>query len=216
MKRLTFVGVFLINIAFAVIMLWRASKNYDVVLALVLNDFHYVETGVSRTMKKGFWSWCWMFMVTTFDYCLLGFLWPKIREFVTGHLWFRLRYGFQKTEIVIRALTGKELEKMLASSPMKFQQASQATNRDSMLENTGFNTSRPPWELCYAASMDAYRLADDGVFDSKNWELSVWHKDGDDQWTVSEIWRHQDPLLCAMAIEIMKACLFPLTFEDPR
>ena len=59
-------------------------------------------------------------------------------------------------------------------------------------------------------------LADEGVFDLKNWELSVWQKDRYHQWTVREIWRHQDPFLCAKAIEIMKACLLPLIVEDRR
>jgi hypothetical protein len=204
--------------AFAVTILWRAGKNYNVVLALLLNNFHYVETGFS--MRKGFWSWCWTFTVAAFDYFLLGALWPKIREFITGHLWFRLRYGFRKTEIVFRVPTGKEFEQMLALPTAKFQQAIQmsllkATNRQFMLGNTGLNTSIGPWELCYAASMDAYRLADDGVFDPKNWELSVWQKDECHQWMVWETWRHQDPSLCAMALEIMKARLLLLTFEDP-
>ena len=209
------------NTAFAVLMLWRASKNYNVVLALVLNDFHYVGTGVSRTMGRGFWSWCWTFMVAAFDYRLVGTLWPKIREFITGHLYFRLRYGFRETEIVFRAPMGKEFDEMLALPMTKFQKAFQmslleATNRQFILENTGFNTRRPPWELCYAASMDAYRLADDGLFDLKNWELTVWQKDVYNRWTAWETWRHQDPFLCTMALEIMKACLLPLTFEDPR
>ena len=220
-KSLVFVVVLLMNTAFAVLMLWRASKNYNVVLALVLNDFHYVGTGVSRSMRKGFWSWCWTLMVAAFDYRLLGTLWPKIREFITGHLYFRLRYGFRETEIVFRAPAGKEFDEMLALPTMKFQQAFQmslleATNREFILQNTGFNTRRPPWELCYAASMDAYRLADDGLFDLKNWELSVWQKDGYHQWIVWETWRHQDPSLCMMAIEIMKACLLPLSYEDPH
>ena len=160
-------------------------------------------------------------MVTTFDYCLLGFLWPRIREFTTGHLWFRLCYGFQKTEIIIHAPTAKELEKLLFLPPVNIKQAQatncDATNCDFILENIGLNTRRQPWELCYAApSMDAHRLADDGSFDLKNWELSVWQKDGYHQWKVWEIWRHQNPVVCAMAVELMKACLFPPTFEDPR
>ena len=160
-------------------------------------------------------------MVAAFDYHLLGTLWVQVRNFVTGHLWFRIRYGFRETEVVFRAPTGKEFDEMMALPPMKFQQVFQmslqeAANPEFILGNTGFNTRLPPWELCYAASMDAYRLADDGLFDLKNWELSMWSKDGYHSWTVLETWRHQDPFLCAMAIEIMKACLLPLTFEDPR
>lgn len=197
------------NAAFAVLVLWRASKNYNVVLALVLNDFHYVEAGVLRTTRKGFWSWCWTFMVAAFDYRLLGTLWPKIREFVTGHLYFRIRCGFRKTEIVFRAPTGKEFDEMLTLPMIKFQKAFQmslldATNRQFILENTGFNTRCAPWELCYAASMAAYRLADDGLFDMKNWELTVWQKDVYNRWTAWETWRHQDPFLSAMALEILK------------
>jgi len=160
-------------------------------------------------------------MVAAFDYRLLGFLWSRIRHFITsGHLWFRIRYGFRETEVVFRVPTGKEFDEMLALPTVEFQKAFQmsllqATDRQFILENTGFNTSLPPWELCYAASMDAYRLAGDGVFDLKNWELSVWQKDGYHQWTVLETWRHQDPFLCAMAMEIMKVCLLPSTFEDP-
>lgn len=97
---------------------------------------------------------------------------------------------------------------MLVLSTVKFQQALQmsvlqATNGQFVWGRTGFSTGHPHWELCYAASIDAHRLADEGVFDWKNWELSLWLKDRD-QWTVREIWRHQDPLLCAKAIEIMK------------
>jgi hypothetical protein len=174
------------NIAYAVITLWRASKDCNVVLALVLNDFHYVEAGLSRMMKRGFWSWCWMFIVATFDYYLLGTLWAQVREFITGHLWFRLRYGFRETEVVFRAPMGKKFKEMVALPTMKFQEAFQmslleATNRQLILDHTGFCTRHPPWELCYAASMDAYRLADDGVFNSNNWELSVWQKDGHHQ-----------------------------------
>ena len=200
MKRTVFVVVLLAIIALVAIMLWRASKNYNIVLALVLNDFHYVETGVSRTMRKGFWSWCWTFMVAAFDYLLLDTLWPKIRKFITGHLYFRLHYGFRKTEVVFRAPTGKEFEKMEALPEEKFQQALetsllQATSRQFILGRTGFTTYYPPWELCYAASMNAYRLADDGLFDSKNWELIIWQKDVYNRWTVWETWIHQDSFL---------------------
>ena len=92
----------------------------------------------------------------------------------------------------------------------------QATNGHFAWGRSGFSTGHPDWELCYAASIDARRLADDEVFNWKNWELSVWQKDRYHRWTVREIWRHQDPFLCAKAIEIMKACLHPLIFEDPR
>jgi hypothetical protein len=162
-----------------------------------------------------------MLMVAALDYRLLRKLPAVVHEFISGLLWFRLRYGFRETEVVFRAPTGKEFEKMLALPPVKFQQALQtsvlqATNRQFILGRTGFSTRHPPWELCYAASMDAYRLADDGLFDWKNWELSVWLKDRYHQWTVREVWRHQDPFLCAKAIEIMKACLLLLAFEHPR
>ena len=89
---------------------------YIFVLALVLNVFLYVETEVSRTVKKGFWSWCWMFMVAAFDYRLLGTLPAVVHKFITGHLWFRLRYGFQKTEVVFhapRARSSKECWRFL-------------------------------------------------------------------------------------------------------
>ena len=217
---MVFVLILLVNIAIVAVMLWRANRNYNVVLALVLNGFHYVKTGVLRTAKKGFWSWCWMFMVAALDYRLLRTLPTVVYNFIIGLLWFRLCCGFQVTEVVFRAPTGKEFKKMLALPTVKFQQALQmsvlqATNRQFLLGRTGFSTGHPPWELCYAASIDAHRLADEGVFDWKNWELSLWLKDRH-QWTVREIWRHQDPFLCAKAIEIMKACLLPSTFGNPR
>ncbi|KIK02474.1 hypothetical protein K443DRAFT_6111 [Laccaria amethystina LaAM-08-1] len=180
-KKITvFVLVLLANIAFVAIILWRASKNYNVVLALVLNGFHYVETGVSRTVKRGFWSWCWMLMVAALDYRLLRKLPAVVHEFISGLLWFRLRYGFRETEVVFRAPTGKEFENAGASP-------GEVSAGFANVCTSGHKPTRhPPWELCYAASMDAYRLADDGLFDWKNWELSVWLKDRYHQWTVRE------------------------------
>ena len=142
------------------------------------------------------------------DYHLLGILWSKIREFITGHLLLRLRYGFRETEIVFRTPTSKEFDEMLVLHMMKAFRMSlpEATNRHFIWENTGSNI-HPPRGLCYAASIHADRLADDGLFDWRNWELSVWQKDGYGRWTVWETWRHQDPFLCAQAIEIMKVCL---------
>ena len=71
LKRTLFVLVLLANIALVAVVLWQASMIYNFVLALVLNGFLHVETEVTRTVKKGFWSWCWMFMVAGFDYRLL-------------------------------------------------------------------------------------------------------------------------------------------------
>ena len=84
--------------------------------------------------------------------------------------------------VVFHAPTGKEFERMLALPTVKFQQALemsvlQATNGHFVWGRSGFSTSHPHWELCYAASIDAHCLADDGVFNWKNWELSVWQKD---------------------------------------
>ena len=161
-------------------------------------------------------------MVAAFDYRLLRTLPALVHKFITDHLWFRLRYGFQKTQVVFHAPTGKDFERMLALPTVKFQQALQmsvlqATNGWQFVwGRTGFSTGHPHWELCYATSIDAHRLVDDGVFNWKNWESSVWQKDRYHRWTVREMWRHQDPFLCAKAIEIMKACLHPLIFEDPR
>jgi len=199
----------------AAFIFWRASKNYDVVLALVLNDFYYVETAVSRKLKNGFWSWCWRFIVASFDYYMLSILWPLLRTFVTTHLWLRLRHGFRQTEVVFRAPTGREYDNMIALPPAQFQEAWQAsllhaTSRVFLLGNTGFNTRSPPWNLCYTASTDAYHLANSGQFDLNNWELSVWQKNEYQQWTVWEAWRHQDPTLSAKALVLIKVCLFSL------
>ena len=157
-------------------------------------------------------------MVAAFDCHLFRILPAVVYKFIIDHLFC---HGFQVTEVVFRAPTGKEFKKMLALPTVKFQQALQVsvlqvTNRQFLLGRTGFSTGHPPWELCYAAPIDAHRLADEGVFDwTQNRELSLWLKDRH-QWAVREIWRHQDPFLCAKAIEIMKECLPPSTFEDPR
>jgi hypothetical protein len=195
--------------AVSAFMIWRASKNYHVVLALVLDDFYYVETASSKRIQNGFWSWCWMFMVASIDYYLLSVLWPLIREFITGHLWLRLRYGFRETEVIFRTSTGREYDSMMALPPHQFEQAwqtslLQATSPQFLTTNTGFNTHSPPWNLCYTASTDAYRLANSYQFDLKNWELSVWEKDRHQQWTVLEVWKHQDPTLCVKALTLIK------------
>jgi hypothetical protein len=150
--------------AVSAFMIWRASKNYHVVLALVLNDFYYVETASSKRIQNGFWSWCWMFMVASIDYYLLSILWPPVRECITGHLWLHLRYGFRETEVIFRTPTGREYDSMMALPPHQFQEAwqtslLQATSPQFLTADTGFNTRSPPWNLCYTASTDAYRLA---------------------------------------------------------
>ena len=207
--RIVFMVPLFMYIAVSAFMIWRASKNYHVVLALVLNDFYYVETASSKRIQNGFWSWCWMFMVASIDYYLLSILWPLVRGFLTGHLWLRLRYGFRETEVVFRTPTGGEYVSMMALPPNQFQQAwqtslLQATNRQFLTENAGFNTRSPPWHLCYTASTDAYRLANSCQFDLKNWELSVWEKDRHQQWTVMEVWKHQDSTLCVKALSLIK------------
>ena len=199
----------------AAFMFWRASKNYDIVLALVLNDFYHVETAVSGRLKNGFWSWFWRFIVASFDYYMLSIFWPLLRTFVTTHLWLRLRHGFRQTEVVFRAPTGREYDNMIALPPAQFQEVLQAsmlhaTRRSFLLANTGFNTYSPPWNLCYTASADAYRLANSGQFDLNNWELGVWQKNEYQQWTVWEAWKRQDPTLGAKALVIIKVCLFSL------
>ena len=203
----------------AAYMYWRATRNYDVVLALLLNDFYYVETAASRKLKNGFWSWCWRFMVASFDYYMLSVLWPLLCTFVTSHLWLRLCYGFRQTEVVFRAPTGREYDNMIALPPAQFQEVWQAsllhaTNCQFLLGNTGFNTRSPPWNLCYTASTDAYHLANSGQFDLNNWELSVFQKNEYQQWTVWEAWRHQDPTLSTKALDIIKVCLFSLNLID--
>ena len=120
-----------------------------------------------------------------------------------------LRYGFHDTEVIFRTPTGMEYDSMMALPPHQFQQAwqtslLQATSRQFLTENTGFNTRSPPWNLCFTASADAYRLANSCQFDLKNWELSVWEKDRHQQWTVLEVWKHQDPTLCAKALSLIK------------
>jgi len=209
LKIAVFMIPLLMYTVIAAFMFWRASKNYDVVLALMLNDFYYVETAASRKLKNGFWSWCWRFIVASFDYYMLSILWPLFRTFVTSHLWLRLRYGFRQTEVVFRAPTGREYDNMIALPPAQFQQAWQAsllhaTSRQFLMGNTGFNTRSPPWNLCYTASTDAYHLANSGQFDLNNWELSVWQKNEHQQWTVWEAWRHQDPTLSTKALTMIK------------
>jgi hypothetical protein len=129
-----------------------------------VKDFYYVETAFSKRIQNGFWSWYSMFMVASIDYYLLSILWPLVRECITGHLWLHLRYGFRETEVIFRTPTGREYDSMMALPPHQFQEAwqtslLQATSPQFLTADTGFNTRSPPWNLCYTASTDAYRLA---------------------------------------------------------
>lgn len=108
----------LLYTAVSAFMIWRASKNYHVVLALVLNDIYYVETASSKT-GSGHGAGCSWLHQSTF------ILWPPVREFLTGHLWLRLRYGLRETEVIFRTPLGREYDSVMALPPHLFQQALQ-------------------------------------------------------------------------------------------
>jgi hypothetical protein len=100
-RREIFATPLILHILFAAVTIWRARNNYRVIVAVVLNDFNYIEPrGLLR--QNGFWSWCWMFAAAIFDYHLIKTFGSALYDFITGHLWLRLRYGFRETEVVFR------------------------------------------------------------------------------------------------------------------
>lgn len=115
--------------------------------------------------------------VAIFDYYLIKALGYLVYDFITGHLWLCLRYGFHETEVVLHISSNAAWQLSLL----------RATSHRFLVGNTGYNTRCPPWELCYTASADAYHLANEGVFDIKNWELNVWHRNRHSQWTVLKV-----------------------------
>jgi hypothetical protein len=175
-RREIFATPLILHILFAAVTIWRARNNYRVIVAVVLNDFNYIEPrGLLR--QNGFWSWCWMFAAAIFDYHLIKTFGSALYDFITGHLWLRLRYGFRETEVVFRTPSNAAWQSSLL----------RATSHRFLVEDPGCTSHCPPWKLCYTASADAYHLANEGVFDLKNWELSVWHRNRHSQWTVLKV-----------------------------
>lgn len=175
-RRWAFAVPLILNILSAAVTIWRVRNNYRVIVAVVLNDPYYIEPrGLLR--QNGFWSWCWTFAAPIFDYYLIKVFGYAVYVFITTHLWLRLRYGFHETEVVLRIPSNAAWRSSLL----------RATNHGFLNWNTGEATHCPPWELCYTASADAYHLANEGVFDLKNWESSVWHRNRHSQWTVLKV-----------------------------
>ncbi|KIJ98916.1 hypothetical protein K443DRAFT_680361 [Laccaria amethystina LaAM-08-1] len=207
-KIIAFTSPLLLYTVLTAITLWRASKSFSVIVAILLNDFYVAQP--KYTIQEGTMKWIWKFVVTGIDYHLIRYiLWPLITKFATTHLYLRLRHGFRQTEVVFRAPTGRRYDQIMSLPPDQCKHAwdqalIQATNKHFLRSNTGFNTRSPPWNLCYLASAHAYQLEAEGVYDLKNWEISVWHKNSDQRWTLWEAWKLGDSAQQAKTLEVIK------------
>ncbi|KAF8874166.1 hypothetical protein BD779DRAFT_1476618 [Infundibulicybe gibba] len=135
------------------------------------------------------------FQVPFWSHVILGGLlaWRTIREFITGHLWLRLRWGFRETEIVFRKPTGWRRALLNGLPPEEFERQSTDTILYRAIDpklvslNTGYLTRSDYWVLEYGAVGDAYSLVATGEVDIKTWDMNVWtRKEGECNYVGSE------------------------------
>ncbi|KAF8889948.1 hypothetical protein BD779DRAFT_311086 [Infundibulicybe gibba] len=212
-KIMTFQVPFWSHVILGGLLAWRAirgSSQYSTLFFVLYGDF-FVKQNTSM-------SWTWTVINLAIDLLLYKLVWPGVREFITGHLWLRLRWGFRETEIVFRKPTGWRRALLNGLPPEEFERQStdilyRAIDPKLVSLNTGYLTRSDYWVLEYGAVGDAYSLVATGEVDIKTWDMNVWTRKGG-EWYVWEVWRLHNTETMDMVIATMSEKLKSMGKED--
>ncbi|TFK74467.1 hypothetical protein BDN72DRAFT_893153 [Pluteus cervinus] len=213
MKVTAFIPTFLMHAFMAFMMVWRVysgTARYSFIPA------YFGELVMTKTAMRD--PWYKLIIHAGIDYIVFNFFPGRVKWFLTGHFWLRLRYGFKGKEVVFRKPTGWRRALINGLPPDQrmrefFGSIYRAIDPSLLAQNVGFNTRSDFWVLEYAAVCGAYDAANRGEIDIENWKLKVWIKENG-RWCVWEAWRAQDTNVSTRTFQIFKEKLEAMGRHD--
>jgi hypothetical protein len=184
-SRLSFVVWSVIHFLGAALILWRVASS----------PYYFVSAEIEIPKLHSDSAWYWTPFHLAIDFFTWRFVWPHVKTFLLHDLWFRIRFGFQRSEIVFREPKGWPTLQHLPGY-QKYDacwgKLGQAINPLFVYERTALYSSVSGfWELNYGATVNAHYRASNRMIPEKNWDFSIWISDGND-WFVWRMWRAYD------------------------
>jgi hypothetical protein len=167
------------------LILWRVASS----------PYYFVSAEIEIPKPHSNSDWYWTPFHLTIDFFTWTFVWPRVKAFLLHDFWFRIRFGFQRSEIIFREPKGWPTFQHLPGYQKYYvcwTKLWEAINPQLVYERTALLSSVSGfWPLNYGATVDAYYHANNRMISEKNWDFSIWIRDGND-WFVWCIWRAFD------------------------
>ncbi|KLO18514.1 hypothetical protein SCHPADRAFT_993551 [Schizopora paradoxa] len=176
---------------FLAVFIWRLTRVYRNYYFATLSD-------LSSALSLSGVIWLCI------DLYILYLTGPPPFNFVRNSLWYRLRYGFRQTEIVIRRPVHNQLPQFnnmsIAEGRDKFRdQVLRGMDNILLQTKPGDLTSLGFWQVDYSACAEAYDLTSlvgPGCIEEAAWRMAIFTRHGAQPpacWMVHEEWKVHDP-----------------------
>jgi len=186
------------------VFLWRLSSVYA-----TYGSLSKLYSGLS------FSGIIWLSVDLFFFVFLTG---PPVLNFARNPLWYRIRYGFRPTEIVIRRPLPSQLYQFaymsITEGRNKFRDQVLRGMDNILLQTTpGDFTQLNFWQIDYRTCAEAYgltQLQGPGQIEEAAWRMSVWTRHGAQPpacWMFHEEWKVHDPARRDRRLALLKESL---------
>ena len=205
-KRRIFAVPVALNIAIAVLLLWRiyaAAPTYYAILTATLGyDSSATIDTTTRKTRELVWIVLKRTLMFALDFVLLRFIgpWPLtfFLEAPGNPCWWRWRVGFRRDEIAVRVSRGWGTEELMEGvktgegSPFFQNRVLPAIERSYVRQKTAYLMMGKDWDLDFYLMVLAHELVDKKTLALEDFRKSVLAYSERDGWLCWKVWKLDD------------------------